>query len=437
MNLDFEYKNAVHNLEKRFNFEKKEDPKFDFFKLERSLKLMELLEYPNKSNALTIHIAGTNGKGSVSSLLTSVLSLNYKVGLYSSPHLYEYTERIKINKKNISKKDFVNIYNLVEKKVLEYEKLSAKAFSFFEVLTVMSFIFFKKNKVDVNIIETGIGGTYDTTNVIKSDIQVITPISYDHQNVLGNTIKSIAENKAGIIKENSIVVTSKQLDETLEIIKEKSFEKKSKFIMLNYSLKSKPIIKNLKMNSLIEIDKNEYNISSDSVGGHYIDNIALAISTLNNINGLKITKYQIEKGIRDNSWPCRGNIKKFKDRVFFIDGAHNESGFNKLELSIEEFLNKNFTLIFGININHDIYPVINLIKKFKCKIIISKSAHPKSENIENIEKKLKYNKIDYIKSKNSEEALNIFLEGSKKDETVVVAGSIFIAAEISKLIKNE
>ena len=191
------------------------------------------------------------------------------------------------------------------------------------------------------------------------------------------------------------------------------------------------------MNSLIEIDKNEYNISSDSVGGHYIDNIALAISTLNNINGLKITKYQIEKGIRDNSWPCRGNIKKFKDRVFFIDGAHNESGFNKLELSIEEFLNKNFTLIFGININHDIYPVINLIKKFKCKIIISKSAHPKSENIENIEKKLKYNKIDYIKSKNSEEALNIFLEGSKKDETVVVAGSIFIAAEISKLIKNE
>ena len=130
MNLDFEYKNAVHNLEKRFNFEKKEDPKFDFFKLERSLKLMELLEYPNKSNALTIHIAGTNGKGSVSSLLTSVLSLNYKVGLYSSPHLYEYTERIKINKKNISKKDFVNIYNLVEKKVLEYENCLQRHFHF-------------------------------------------------------------------------------------------------------------------------------------------------------------------------------------------------------------------------------------------------------------------------------------------------------------------
>ena len=191
------------------------------------------------------------------------------------------------------------------------------------------------------------------------------------------------------------------------------------------------------MNSLIKLGNIEYNISSDSVGRHYIDNIALAISTLNNIDGLELKKSQIEKGIRNNSWPCRGNIKKFKGRIFFIDGAHNESGLNKLELSIEEFLNKNFTLIFGLNINHDIYPIINLIKKFKCKTIISKSAHPKSENIENIEKKLKYNKIDYIRSKNSKEALNISLKESKENGTVIVAGSIFIAAEISKLIKNE
>ena len=140
------------------------------------------------------------------------------MGLYSSPHLYNYTERIKINKKNISKKDFIHIYNFIEKKILEYEKMSGKTFSFFEVLTAMSFIYFKKNKVDINVIETGIGGTYDTTNVIKSDIQVITPISYDHQNVLGDTIKSISENKAGIIKENSTVITSKQIGEALSLI---------------------------------------------------------------------------------------------------------------------------------------------------------------------------------------------------------------------------
>ena len=130
-------------------------------------------------------------------------------------------------------------------------------------------------------------------------------------------------------------------------------------------------------------------------------------------------------------------MKKFKGRIFFIDGAHNESGFNKLESSIEEFLNKNFTLIFGSNKNHDIKPVINLIKKFKCRTILSQSSHPKSENIENIEKKLKYNRIDYIKSKNSKEALNISLEESKINETIITAGSIFIAAEMSELINND
>jgi len=437
MNLDFEYQKVINNLEQRFNFEKKEDSKFDFFKLDRSLKLMDLLESPNESNALNIHIAGTNGKGSVSSLLSSVLSLNYKVGLYSSPHLYDYTERIKINKKNISKKDFIHIYNFIEKKILDYEKMSGKTFSFFEVLTAMSFIYFKKNKVDINVIETGIGGTYDTTNVIKSDIQVITPISYDHQNVLGDTIKSISENKAGIIKQNSTVITSKQISEALEIIRKKSAEKKSKLIELNYSIKSKLSIKDFRMNTLIEINGDEYNISSNSVGRHYIDNVALAINTLNYIEKFELTKFQIEKGIKNNVWPCRGNIKKFKDRIFFIDGAHNESGFKKLELSIKEFLDKNFTLIFGLNKNHDINPVINLIKRFKCKTIITQSSHPKSENIENIEKKLKYNRIDYIKSENSKEALDISLEESKINETIIAAGSIFIAAEISKLINND
>ena len=437
MNLDFDYQKTINNLEKRFNFEKKEDSEFDFFKIDRSLKLMDLLGSPNKSNALTIHIAGTNGKGSVSSLLSSILSLKYKVGLYSSPHLYQYTERIKINNKDISKKDFAKIYNFTEKRILEYEKISGKAFSFFEVLTAMSFIYFKKNKVDINVIETGIGGTYDTTNVVKSDIQVITPIGYDHQNVLGDTIKSISENKAGIIKENSTVITSNQVKEALEIINKKSSEKKSKLIVLNYSLKSKPSIKELKLNTLIEVGGNEYNVSSNSIGRHYIDNVALTINTLNHIDKFEITKFQIEKGIRNNVWPCRGNMKKFKGRIFFIDGAHNENGFNKLELSIEEFLNKNFTLIFGSNKNHDIKPVINLIKKFKCRTILSQSSHPKSENIENIEKKLKYNRIDYIKSKNSKEALNISLEESKINETIITAGSIFIAAEISELINND
>ena len=244
---------------------------------------MELLGNPHESNAFTIHIAGTNGKGSVSSLLSSILSLKYKVGLYTSPHLYDYTERIKINKKNIPKKNFINIYNEVEKMITNYERKSGIQFSFFEILTAISFIYFKKNDVDVNIIETGLGGTLDTTNVLNSDVQVITPISYDHQNVLGNDIESIAKNKAGIIKKGSTVVISKQIEKAFQVIKNESIKNESKLISSDYALKTKPYLKNYRMNSVIEIENTEYRINSNSIGGYYLDNAALSIQTINQI----------------------------------------------------------------------------------------------------------------------------------------------------------
>ena len=433
---DFDYSKTIKNLEKRFNFEKKEDIKFSFFKLERSFKLMELLGNPHESKAFTIHIAGTNGKGSVSSLLSSILSLKYKVGLYTSPHLYDYTERIRINNKNIPKKDFVSIYSDIEKNIISFEKTLNIKFSFFEILTAISFIYFKKHDVDVNIIETGLGGTLDATNVIKSDIQVITPVSYDHQNVLGNDIESIARNKAGIIKNKSTVVISQQPEKVLKIIKDASIRNKSKLIYSNYSLESKPYIKNNRMNSVMEIKNVKYEISSNSIGSYYFDNVALSIQTICQIKQLKISKLEIESGVKNNYWPCRGNIKKYQERIFYIDGAHNEDGFKKLDSSVSEFLKKDFIFIFGLNKNHSVGSAIKFIKKYNCKTIISKSNHPKSESIEYIEKKLQYNDINYIKSNNTEEALNISLKESKENEMVVTAGSLFVSSEISKLIDN-
>jgi dihydrofolate synthase/folylpolyglutamate synthase len=434
---DFDYSKTIKNLEKRFNFEKKERVEFSFFKLERSFKLMELLGNPHESNAYIIHIAGTNGKGSVSSLLSSILSLKYKVGLYTSPHLYDYTERIKINKKNIPKKNFIDIYNGVEKMIANYERKSGIQFSFFEILTAISFIYFKKNDVDVNIIETGLGGTLDTTNVLNSDIQVITPISFDHQNVLGNDIESIAKNKAGIIKKKSIVVTSKQIEQAFKVIKNESIKNESKLISSDYALKTKPYLKNYRMNSVIEIENRDYRISTNSIGSYYLDNVALSIQAICQIKKLKISKSDIEAGVESNNWPCRGNIKKYQERTFYIDGAHNEDGFKKLDTAICEFLKKDFIFIFGMNKNHSIDSAINFIKKYNCKTIISKSKHPKSEGIKYIEKKLQYNNINYIKSNNTKEALNISLKESKISEIIVTAGSLFVSSEINELINDE
>ena len=327
--------------------------------------------------------------------------------------------------------------NVVQWKIINYERKQDAQFSFFEILTAISFIYFKKNDVDVNIIETGLGGTLDTTNVIKSDIQVITPISYDHQNVLGDDIESIAKNKAGIIENKSTVIISRQIEEAFQIIKDESVKKKSKLISSNYSLKSKPYIKNNKMNSIMGIKNVNYEISTSSIGNYYFDNVALSIQTICQIRKFKISKSEIESGIKNNYWPCRGNIKKYQERIFFIDGAHNEDGFKKLDSIVCDFLKKDFIFIFGLNKNHSVSSAINFIKKYKCKTIISKSNHPKSERIEYIEKKLQYNDINYIKSNNTKEALNISLRESKASEIIVTAGSLFVSSEISKLIDNE
>ena len=156
----------------------------------------------------------------------------------------------------------------------------------------------------MNIIETGLGGTLDTTNVLNSDVQVITPISYDHQNVLGNDIESIAKNKAGIIKKGSTVVISKQIEKAFQVIKNESIKNESKLISSGYSLKTKPFLKNHRMNSIIEIENTEYRISSNSIGGYYLDNAALSIQTINQIKKFKFSKSEIETGIENNYWPC-------------------------------------------------------------------------------------------------------------------------------------
>ena len=204
------YSNSLIELGKRFNFEKDEKTKFPFFKLDRTKKLMNLLGNPQNDNSFTIHVAGTNGKGTVSSIIDSIISKDYKTGLLTSPHLKNYTERIKINGNEISQKLFASTYEYISNKIHNFEKEEGIEFTFFEIITAMAFVIFNNEAVDVKILETGLGGTFDSTNIVNSDISVITPISEDHKKILGGNLKSIAQNKAGIIKKNSKVIISKQ-----------------------------------------------------------------------------------------------------------------------------------------------------------------------------------------------------------------------------------
>jgi len=332
------YLNSIKNLESRFNFEKEEKNKFPFFKLERTYQLMELLGNPQNSSSFTIHVAGTNGKGSVSSNIDSVLSKVCKTGLLTSPHLSNYTERIKLDGKEISKELFADTYEEISNKVHDFERENKIEFTFFEIITAMGFLIFEQKSVDVKILETGLGGTFDSTNVVESDISIITPISNDHKKVLGGSIKSIAENKAGIISKNSKVIVSKQKKIPKEILQKNSRFKNTEFIETKYIILENPKIINERMNVRISIDEVNYEIKSKSIGSYHIENIATSIKTIKEYSS-KISKKTIKYGLENNWWPCRGDIYFYKERMFFIDGAHNKEGFDALITTLNNFFN--------------------------------------------------------------------------------------------------
>ena len=303
------YQEIISILEERFNFENQRKVTFPFFKIERTKLLMSLLNNPHKNDSFKIHIAGTNGKGSVCSNIETIFkSQGISTGMLTSPHLHEYTERIRINCNDISKRDFIETYRYVESKIESHEKKYGPTFTFFEIITAMAFVIFNKNKVKVQIIETGLGGTFDSTNVIHSDLSVITPISYDHQSVLGNSIKSIAENKAGIIKKGGKTILSNQSKSAYRVIEKKASELKSEIRKVEWEVIKKPTLNKSKMTAKIKLDNEIFEIKTNSIGAHQIDNLATAIKTVREYPSEKINKSIKKMKVKEKK--VIGNIEK-------------------------------------------------------------------------------------------------------------------------------
>ena len=267
---DFDYSKTIKNLEKRFNFEKKESVKFSFFKLERSFKLMELLGNPHESNAFTIHIAGTNGKGSVQSFIRNILLKNgYKCDAYISPHLSRFNERIILNNKEVSTKKLYKTLKFVKK------INNNKPITFFEITTAAAFVLFKQSKSDFLILETGLGGRLDATNIIPKKIcSILTPISFDHEEFLGKTLKKIANEKLGIVKNCDFVLVGKQKKELKDHIQKKLNKFENKYF---YGKEFK-VTKSLKNKFEMKVDGKKFLYAQPSLNGkHQEENASISI----------------------------------------------------------------------------------------------------------------------------------------------------------------
>ncbi len=294
--------------------------------LERVGAVLNLLDNPQEK-LKCIHVAGTNGKGSVCACLSSVLAKKYKVGLFTSPHIFEYTERIKINDKDISKEDFADLTEYVVKLADKNDIHLTE----FEILTVVAFLYFEKNKVDLVVLETGLGGRFDSTNIISSNLcSVIVHIDFDHVERLGDTIEKIATEKAGIIKENSpCFVNSNNLG--LDVFKKKALSCNSE------------------LNIVEPLEDNSWILKSSALKGVYQkENLALveAVITYLNTKGIVIDQSDLKNGLMSVSHPCRFQYNK--DLNLIIDGGHNPNGVEGLRKSLDTYYpNEKKRFVFG------------------------------------------------------------------------------------------
>jgi dihydrofolate synthase/folylpolyglutamate synthase len=440
MDQKSDYKLNINKLMTLTNFEyEKSKSNPPGFHLERVEYMMKKFDYPNK-NQVFIHVAGSKGKGSTSNLISNALG-NFKVGLFSSPHMHKLTERIKINNTPISEGLF-NFYFKRVWKIVEImkEELDQRP-SFFEFMTLLSLVIFREEKVEVSIIEVGLGGRLDSTNVITPTISVITQISKDHTNILGKNIRKIAIEKAGIIKNKIPVVTSKQVKNAFEIINHTAKINKAKL----YHSKDINIRKitttskgNLEQNLLFD----KYRFRSYLLGKHQIENIKTAIKAVEiflQLQSKKTNWVEILSNLEKTKMIGRCQIVKEKKLTFIIDGAQNNKSSKALIGVVKEYIKNldKIVWIYGGSEGHDSLETLKPLRKLNPKIILTQSRIPKAKKVEKISEEIKDLNFNIIEL--TTDTFNAFEKAKNilnSDGTIVAFGSLYIAAEIVEKIEN-
>ncbi|MEA2086658.1 MAG: folylpolyglutamate synthase/dihydrofolate synthase family protein [Candidatus Caldatribacteriota bacterium] len=406
--------------------------------------LLYLLGEPHKKIKI-IHVAGTNGKGSTCSLISSILqSDGYKVGLYTSPHLVDFTERIKINQKPISRE---KVCKLLER-IKPYIEKTANTPSyghptFFEVITSMAFLYFFEEQVDFLVLEVGLGGRLDATNVCEPLISIITHIDYDHMDKLGNSLEEIAREKGGIIKPEGIVISSNQYEEAYNELKKIADEKNSLIYSVGREINYKIVKSDIKgvIFNLKGIYNEYKNLHTPLLGRHQADNAATAITTVEalKIKGINISQKAIRDGLEKVKWTGRLEIIQ-NNPTLVLDGAHNPSGVKVARDALKEiFTYHRLILVLAIFADKDYKKMIQILAPNADLIITTRAKSPRAAPPQLIAKEaaqyIDKNKI--IITENIPQAINCALSNSKEDDLICITGSLYNVGEAKRYFKNK
>ena len=443
------YPATIQYLESFINYEKiPAYPYKESLKLERIKDFLQAIGNPQE-NLKCIHIAGSKGKGSTCAFVSHILrQAGYSIGLYTSPHLTDFRERIRIlspRNRNpqlrddfegmIAKEELTELVNKLKPSIEEYnEKSKYGPLSFFEVYTSLAFVYFKEKKVDFTVLETGLGGRLDATNVANSLVCAITPISYEHTQKLGNTLREIAAEKSGIIKNSqSIVISAYQENEAIEVIRNRCREIGARLFEVGKDIKYKKKGEKFSIKGIL----GEYNdLKINLAGEHQFVNASVAVGVIEGLNsfGLRAGADSVRNGLYNTAWPGRCEVVSCNPLVV-LDGAQNTASAQVLKKTIKEsFKYERLILVLGISKDKDIKGICEELHDLADTVILTKSDNPRATEPEIL--------AEYFKDKtkqvtnNVKEASRIAHKTAKKEDLILVTGSLFVVGETRELLQK-
>lgn len=407
--------------------------------LENIRKVLNALGNPQK-NYLKVQIAGTNGKGSTVAFLESIcVAAKINVGTTTSPHLVSITERIRINGEEISEKEFARyatqVREISEKlfKIGELESIP----TYFEQVTAIALLSFSEAQIDLAILETGLGGRFDATTAVNAEIVAITPVDYDHQNILGNSLTEIAAEKAAIIRDDTLVLAVPQKKEVGRVIYGKCREVGVEPV---WAIPDVKLIENLGGGLLylnFKTPETNHKVDFSMQGKHQWTNAFLAIRIAENLRDFdfKISKEAIEIGLETAKH--KGRLEFYKGILF--DGAHNISGAKALREYLDEFVTEPITMIFGAMRDKDLTEIAEILFPKADKLILTKPDTPRSMETAEL---LRFVSRNFDKSRvfpveNVKSALKFADEISSGKDLILITGSLYLVGEAQKILKNE
>lgn len=407
--------------------------------LESIGKLLNLLGDPQDSLKY-IHIGGTNGKGSTASYLSnSLIEAGYKVGLFTSPYIERFNERVQINGSDIPDSEIGRITSAIKEKADIMVREGYEHPTTFEIVTAIGFIYFAEEQVDYVVLEVGLGGRYDSTNIIKQPIaSVITTIDYDHVDVLGDTLAKIAYQKGGIIKKDSIVISYPQEVEAMEVLRDVSAEMNAEFYLSPLenveikSISSSGAVFDFKYkNHGIE------NIKINMLGEYQVYNAALALTTLFVLREKKlieISDKEILKGFKNTKWAGRLEVLS-ENPIFLIDGAHNVQGISQLKKALKFFDYKKLILGMAILKDKDTSKMVELLAPIADIVVATEVRMPRKLDADDLAEKIKkYNENVFVE-RDIKKAIEKTIELADKEDMIVFGGSLYLIGEVRTLYK--